>query len=78
MPLVDGFRVGVIALFPDLKKESAKTEAVYSNIIPLTKNLAPLQMDFSIPKWAKTFLVCVRLDGCEHGKLSDTAPAKGM
>lgn len=32
----------------------------------------------NIPKWAKTFLVFVRLDGCEHGKLSDTYPAKGM
>lgn len=78
LPLVDGFRVGVIAIFPNPKKENAKTEAVYSNIIPLTENVAPLQMEFSIPKSAKTFLVCVRLDGCERGKLAETFPAKGM
>ena len=77
LPL-DGFRVGVIALFPDMKKQGAKTEIVYSNIIGLKEKIKPLRMEFSIPARTKFFLVCVRIDGCEKGKTYDTLESKGM
>jgi hypothetical protein len=40
--LVDGYRLGVIAIFPDLKKQTAKTEAVHSTIIGLTEKIESL------------------------------------
>lgn len=75
---VDGFRVGVIAIYPDMEKQSAKTEAAYSNIYGLTEKVEPLKMEFPIPSGAKSFLVCVRVDGCENGQVSESLAAKGM
>ena len=75
---IDGFRVGVIVIYPDLEKQSAKTEAAYSNIMPLTEKVEPLNPEFPIPPGAKSFLVCVRLDGCENGEVYHTLMAKGM
>ena len=76
--IVDGYRLSVIAIFPDLKKQTAKTEAVHSNIIGLTEKVGPLPVEFSIPRSAKTFLVCVRIDGCKEGKLYGTLGTVGM
>jgi hypothetical protein len=77
LPL-DGYRLGVIVIFPDLKKQSAKTDAVHSNPIGLTTEVGPLVVEFFIPRGAKSFLVCVRVDGWERGELCNAMSAKGM
>lgn len=74
----DGYRVSVIVLFPDLKKQRAKTAAVSSSIIALTEKLTSLQVDFDIPPRAKTFLVCVRVDGCKKDKIYGSLESIGM
>lgn len=75
---VDGYRLGVIAIYPDLKKQTAKTEIVYSKVIALIQKVAPLTLQVPIPPRAKTFLVCVRIDGCKKGVVYDTLASKGM
>lgn len=35
-------------------------------------------IEFPIPSGAKSFLVCVRVDGCENGQVSESLAAKGM
>ena len=77
LPL-EGYRLGVIVIYPDLKKHTAKTEAVQSNIIALTEKVGPLGIEFSIPRGATHFVICVRVDGCERGKLCTALSAKGM
>ena len=75
---VDGFRVGVIVMFPDLEKQSAKTEAVYFDIMSLKEKVEPVLVEFQIPPGAKSFLVFVRLDGCGNGELNGNLAGKGM
>lgn len=75
---IDGFRMGVIVMFPDLEKQSAKTEAIYSGIMSLKEKVEPFQVEFPIPSAAKSFLVFVRIDGCGNGELNGNLAAKGM
>ena len=74
----DGFRVGVIVMFPDLEKQSVKTEAVYFDIMSLKEKVEPVPVEFQIPPGAKSFLVFVRLDGCGNGELNGNLAGKGM
>ena len=75
---VDGYRLGVVVIYPDIKKHSAKTDSVQSNTIALSETVGPLAIEFSIPRGATHFLICVRVDGCERGKLCSALSAKGM
>jgi hypothetical protein len=75
---IDGFRMGVIVMFPDLEKQSAKTEAVYSDIMSLKGKVEPFPVEFQIPAGAKSFLVFARIDGCGNGELNGNLAAKGM
>lgn len=75
---LDGYRVTVIVVFPDFKKQRAKTEALSSSIIPLKEKLTSLEVDFDIPPRAKSFLVCVRVDGCEMGMIEGSMESIGM
>ena len=75
---VDGFRVGIIVVYPDMETQSATTEVAYSKIMGLTEKVEPLYMEFSIPSSAKSFLVFVRIDGCKNGEVHVALAAKGM
>jgi hypothetical protein len=75
---IDGYRIGVIGIFPDQKKKSAHTTAVYSKVMELKGKAGPLKMEVPIPPKAKTFLICVRVDGCENGEIYDTLASKAM
>lgn len=77
LPL-EGYRLRVIVIFPYLEKHTAKTDAVESSIIGLTETVGPLGIEFSIPKGATRFLVCVRVDGIEQGRLCGALSATGM
>jgi hypothetical protein len=76
-PFVDGYRIGVIAIFPDVKDAKARTAAVYSEIMPVTE-ASPPPMEVPFPPKAKTFLICVRVEGFEKGEADVTVPSKGM
>lgn len=75
---VDGYRFGVIAIFPGLENNGAKTEAVYSDIIERTGNVVPLHMRVPVPSGAQAFLICVRVDGYKDGGQYGTLASKGM
>lgn len=76
-PFIDGYRMGVIAIFPDVKDKSARTAAAYSEIMPVTE-AAPPEIEIPFPPKAKAFLICVKVEGCEKGKLDVTLPSKAM
>jgi hypothetical protein len=77
LPL-DGYRLQVIVIYPDLKNQTSKTDAVESTAIALTEKVGPLQVEFPIRRGATHFLICVRVDGLEKGKLCTALSAKGM
>lgn len=74
----DGYRVGVVVLFPDLDKQSAPSAAVYSDIMALTEKVGPVPFELPIPPGATSFLVFVRVDACVNGQPHVTLAAKGM
>ena len=77
LPL-EGYRLSVIMIYPNLKKRSAKTDAVESSVIALTEKIGPLTIELSVPKGSTHFLVCVRVDGWEQGTVCSALSAKGM
>ncbi|MEX2235131.1 MAG: hypothetical protein WD824_23410 [Cyclobacteriaceae bacterium] len=75
---LDGYRFGVIAIFPGLENNGAKTEAVYSDILALTGKRAPLHMRIPVPSGAQAFLICARIDGYKKGRPHVALASKGM
>lgn len=60
---VDGYQLTVIGIFPDLKKKTARTTAVESEVIGLTSVIAPMEAQLDVPKNAKSYIVCIRIEG---------------
>jgi hypothetical protein len=75
---IDGYRLGVIAIFPDALKNKAKSTAVYSDIIPLEEKTSLMTFEVPVPPRGKSCLLLVRIDGCLGKKVNNTAPTKGM
>lgn len=75
---IDGYQYSVIGVFPDLKKKAAKTVAEYSAVTKRGETISPLPIQLPIPRGAKSFLVCVRIDGCRKGKVDSPLTATGM
>jgi hypothetical protein len=68
----------VIGVFPDLENKTASTVAVQTPVMGLGGEAPPLSMELAIPPEAKTFLVCLKIEGCMKGKVNRTAATKGM
>ena len=75
---VDGYRFSVTVVFPDLKKKTAKAVSEDSDIIKRGEKIEPVNIQVPIPRGAKSFLVCVRIDGCRNGKVDGPMTTKGM
>jgi hypothetical protein len=75
---IDGYRFGVIAIFPDASKHKSKSAAVYSDIIPSEEKISPMTFEVSVPPKAKSCLLLIRIDGCIENVVNNTAPTKGM
>ena len=75
---IDGYMLSVIIIFPYVKGRTAKIVAVHSKVIALTGEVPPLQVKLDIPPRAKTYILCVKLDGCMKGKVNDTPSTKGL
>lgn len=75
---VDGYRVQVIALFPDLALESASHAATSSPIIPLKSKTRDLVFHLPLPRKADEFVICVKLEGMIKDTLMLGHSSKGM
>ena len=75
---IDGYQLTAVAVFPNLETESAATVAARSPIIGLKDPVAPIEIRLAIPPEAKTFLVCVRIDGCMGGEVNRTPATMAM
>jgi len=75
---INGYRFTVIGIFPDLKKQTARTMAIESNVISLSGIIKPLDVQLEIPAKAKSFIVCIRIEGCIGNSVSDTRTTSGL
>lgn len=75
---IDGYRLGLIVIFPDLPKLKAPSEATYTDVIPLKSKERHIQLTVPIPRRSKDFVVCLRVEGCEKGEVNEQAKTTGM
>lgn len=75
---VDSYRMSMLVLFPDFEKMEAWDEGCISAIVFLKNAVAPIKFHFSIPKGAEHYLLVLKLEGAEKGKLSDNHTIKSM
>lgn len=88
--LIDGYRLTVIAIYPDLKKIKATTEFSSSPIIPLReesgrkslnrvkKPATEQSYELPLPRNAKEVLLCVKMEGAEGDEVRPIASSMGM
>ncbi|BAV05616.1 hypothetical protein SAMN05421788_108239 [Filimonas lacunae] len=85
-PYIDGFRLQVIIVFPDMEQYTATSVSEWTDIISLPdKRLiteTPIEagvVHFKYqPGFDKDALVCIKLEGCEKGMGLKPAVNKGM
>jgi len=75
---INGYRLTVIGIFPDLKKKTSKTLAVESSVLKLTGVIDPLHVQLEIPPKAKSFIVCIRIEGCIGNVVSNSKTTNGL
>jgi hypothetical protein len=75
---IDGYMLSVIGIFPDLKKKTAKSVVVNSPIRPLTGKVAPLRVQLVVPPKAKSYVVCLKIEGCMKEVVNNTAATQGL
>lgn len=75
---IDGYQLTVVGIFPDLKKKSARTAEAQSEIRPLKGKVDAFDAQLTIPPKAKSFLVCVKMEGYMKGKVPASGVTKGM
>jgi len=75
---IDGYRLTVLGIFPDLKKKNAKTASVTSKTLELTGTLSPLITQLIVPFKATCYIICVKIEGCTQGVVSSTRTTQGM
>jgi hypothetical protein len=75
---IDGYRLGVIGIFPDAVKNKAKSTAIYTEIMRLKEKVSPLTFEVPVPTGAKSCLLCLRIDGCLKDVVNHKKTTKGM
>jgi hypothetical protein len=75
---VDGYRLTIIGVFPDMKKKRSKTESMSSSIVRLTAEDTSFRADLGVPSGAKKFIVCVKIEGCGKGIVFNTRTTSGL
>jgi len=67
---LNGYRIGVVGIFPDLTCAKAFTTVVYSPVMSITLKQDPLMLSLTIPDNASAFVLCLKIEGCEQDKAS--------
>jgi hypothetical protein len=75
---IDAYQLTVIGIFPDVQKKMANTSASSSKMIRLTEAVSPFQTQLDIPKKAKCFVICIKIDGCEKGVITNAPSTMGL
>jgi hypothetical protein len=78
MKYVDGYRIGVIGIFPDLEQKMAMTSVVYSPVIKMSSAYEKLDLILPVPTEATTYLLCVKVEAYTGGSMCNQALNKGM
>ncbi len=74
----DSYRLSMLAIFPDFEWMEAHDEGCISDILFLKNTVEPVTFTFPVPEGAKHYLLVLKVEGAEQGKLSDNHTIKSM
>lgn len=74
----DSYRVSMLAIFSDFERMEAWDEGCISDTCFFKDTVQPISFSFPIPEDAKHYLLVVKVEGAEKGKLSDNHTIKSM
>ena len=75
---IDGYRLGAIAIFPNMDKKNAESSAAFIPILPLDTTATQHTLRLPVPMGSTHYLVCLKIEGCKSGQVNDNAPTQGM
>lgn len=75
---INGYKFTVIGIFPSLKKKTAVTVDAVSEVIAMEGPVAPVRVKLSVPSKSKVFAVCLKIEGCIDGEVSNTRMTEAM
>ncbi|MGC3944384.1 MAG: hypothetical protein QM762_07685 [Chryseolinea sp.] len=75
---IDGYRFTVIGVFPDLVKKKAVTVSAESRVYGIREVAAPLLLELKIPRAAKNYVVCLKIEGFEKGQVNNLPSTTGL
>jgi hypothetical protein len=73
--VLDGYRIGVIGIFPHVELKTADTTVAYAPVMKLNEEPGVLTLNLPVPERATNYVLCVVVEGFESGR-PDKSPAK--
>lgn len=75
---IDGYRLSVIGLFPDLEEESEESTVAHSKIMKPKGDVDPFHVKLEVPIGATNFIVCLKIEGCIGDIVNNTPATMGL
>lgn len=75
---VDGYQVSIIVLFVDMKKLEMDGSMGYGPVTTKGTELKPMHFEFEVPAMAKEYLLLLKVEGAENGKVVKQEHVRGM
>lgn len=75
---LNGYRLGVIAIFPDVERKISSSMAAYSNTLNIKENPGTIELLFPLPENFDDYVLCAIVEGCENGVVYSSPSNKGM
>lgn len=73
-----GYQASIIALFVDMKKMEMDGSMGSGTITSFGEELKPMHFEFEIPTMAKEYLLLLKVEGAENGKVVKQPHVRGM
>lgn len=75
---IDSYQISILVIFPDFHKMEAHTEVGVSDLIYNSSSPATVLFEIPIPPNYNQYLIILKLESTENGKLNDNVTVKGM
>jgi len=75
---LDGYRIGIIGIFPDITLKSAHTSVVYAPVLKLKNDPGILSLNLSVPVDATDYVLCAVVEGISKAIPNESPATKAM
>ncbi|MFC5283977.1 hypothetical protein [Pedobacter alpinus] len=74
----DSYRLSMLAIFPDFEHLQVQDEGCIADPIFMKGAVQTIAFNFAVPEGAKHYLLVLKVEGTENGKISGNHTIKGM